>query len=316
MTFELPWMLWVLLVVPALAWVYWRRVKGGRSSAYALYPGLGELVRTAEPRWKRHLGAGLYGLALLLALLALARPQAVIPAPDSLATVIVTIDVSLSMRAQDINPDRITAAKQEAQNFVRNLPKGIKVGLVSFAGYATTEVEPTTEHERVIEQIELLQLARRTAIGEGILESLRAIPKDESGKPLGPSTVVLLSDGRNNTGIEPLEAAAFAKEMGVVVHTIGLGRRGESGPPPNSNEWWGGYWMQFDEETLRAIAQATGGQYHAAESTEALRRAYRSLSRVVGWRPQRTEVSGLFGLAAGLLLASSLLVAQWRRGPI
>ncbi|RIH87691.1 cobaltochelatase subunit [Meiothermus luteus] len=309
-------MLWVLLVVPALVWVYWRRVREGQASAYALYPGLSPLVRAAEPRWKRHLGAGLYGLALLLALLALARPQAVIPAPDSLATVIVTIDVSLSMRAQDIHPDRITVAKREAQNFVRSLPDGIKVGLVSFAGYATIEAEPTADHERVVEQIELLQLARRTAIGEGILESLRAIPKDERGKPLGPSTVVLLSDGRNNTGIEPLEAAAFAQEMGVVVHTIGLGRRGEPSAPPSSGEWWGwgGYWMQFDEETLRAIAQSTGGQYHAAESAEALRQAYRNLSRVVGWRPQRTEVSGLFGLAAGLLLASSLLVAQWRRG--
>jgi Ca-activated chloride channel family protein len=275
-----------------------------------LYPSLAQFAHIAEPRWKRHLSAGLYGLALVLAILALARPQATIPAPDNLATVIVTIDISRSMRAQDIEPDRFTAAKREARNFVRALPDGAKVGLVSFAGYATLEVEPTTDHQRVIDQIDLLQMARRTAIGDGLLESLKAIPKDENDKPLGPSTVVLLSDGRTNSGIDPLDVTPFARDMGVVVHTIGLGRRSNPGDP---DQQWGGFWIQFDEETLRAIAESTGGQYYAAESAEALRQAYSSLSRVVGWRPQRTEVSGLFGLAAGLLLASSLLISNLRR---
>jgi Ca-activated chloride channel family protein len=308
--FELPFLLSVLLLIPLLVWVYWRRVRDGTASAHVLYPNVTQLARIAEPRWKRHLSAGLYGLALVLALVALARPQAVIPAPDNLATVIVTIDISRSMRAQDIEPDRFTAAKKEAQNFVRSLPDGAKVGLVSFAGYATLEVEPTTDHQRVIDQIDLLQMARRTAIGDGLLESLKAIPKDENDKPLGPSTVVLLSDGRTNAGIDPLEVTPFAKDMGVVVHTIGLGRRSN---PSDPDQQWGGFWMQFDEETLRSIAESTGGQYYAAESAEALRQAYRNLGRVVGWKPQRTEVSGLFGLAAGVLLASSLLISNLRR---
>ncbi len=310
MGFQFPLLLLLLLVVPLLAWAYWRRVLGGRSSGYVLYPNLAQLAPLAEPRWKRHLGALLYGLALVLAIAALARPQATIPAPDNMATVIVTVDISLSMRAQDVQPSRIEVAKREAQNFVRALPDGVKVGLVSFAGYATLEVEPTTDHQRVIEQIELLQLARRTAIGDGLLESLKAIPKDDKDKPLGPSTVVLLSDGRTNSGVDPLEVTPFAKDMGVVVHTIGLGRRSN---PNDPDPQWGGYWMQFDEETLRAIADSTGGQYYAAESAEALRQAYRNLGRVVGWRPQRTEVGGVFGLTAGLLLASSLLLSNLRR---
>lgn len=310
MGFQLPLLLLVLLLIPPLAWVYWRRVRSGAASAHVLYPNLAQFAHIAEPRWKRHLSAGLYGLALVLAILALARPQATIPAPDNLATVIVTIDISRSMRAQDIEPDRFTAAKREARNFVRALPDGAKVGLVSFAGYATLEVEPTTDHQRVIDQIDLLQMARRTAIGDGLLESLKAIPKDENDKPLGPSTVVLLSDGRTNSGIDPLDVTPFARDMGVVVHTIGLGRRSNPGDP---DQQWGGFWMQFDEETLRAIAESTGGQYYAAESAEALRQAYRNLSRVVGWRPQQTEVSGLFVLAAGLLLASSLLISNLRR---
>ncbi len=310
MGFELPVLLWVLLLVPLLAWVYWRRVQEGAASAHVLYPNLAQFARIAEPRWKRHLSALLYGLALVLAIVALARPQAVVPAPDNMTTVMVAIDISRSMRAQDIEPDRFTAAKKEAQNFVRSLPDGAKVGLVSFAGYATLEVEPTTDHQRIIDQIELLQMGRGTAIGDGLLESLKAFPKDTNDKLLGPATVVLLSDGRNNRGLDPLEVTPFAKDMGVVVHTIGLGRRSNPGDP---DQQWGGFWMQFDEETLRSIAESTGGQYYAAESAEALRQAYRNLGRVVGWKPQRTEVSSLFGLAAGLVLASSLLISNLRR---
>ncbi len=310
MGFELPVLLWVLLLVPLLAWIYWRRVQEGAASAHVLYPNLAQFARIAEPRWKRHLSALLYGLALVLAIVALARPQAVVPAPDNMATVMVAIDISRSMRAQDIEPDRFTAAKKEAQNFVRSLPDGAKVGLVSFAGYATLEVEPTTDHQRIIDQIELLQMGRGTAIGDGLLESLKAFPKDTNDKLLGPATVVLLSDGRNNRGLDPLEVTPFAKDMGVVVHTIGLGRRSNPGDP---DQQWGGFWMQFDEETLRSIAESTGGQYYAAESAEALRQAYRNLGRVVGWKPQRTEVSSLFGLAAGLVLASSLLISNLRR---
>ncbi|MCX7784211.1 MAG: VWA domain-containing protein [Meiothermus sp.] len=310
MGFQFPLLLLILLLIPLLVWVYWRRVQGGTASAHVLYPNLAQFARIAEPRWKRHLSALLYGLALVLAIVALARPQATIPAPDNLATVMVTIDISRSMRAQDIEPDRFTAAKKEAQNFVRSLPDGAKVGLVSFAGYATLEVEPTTDHQRIIDQIELLQMARGTAIGDGLLESLKALPKDENNKLLGPATVVLLSDGRNNRGIDPLEATPFAKDMGVVVHTIGLGRRSN---PNDPDQQWGGFWMQFDEETLRSIAESTGGQYYAAESAEALRQAYRNLGQVVGWKPQRTEVSSLFGLVAGLVLASSLLISNLRR---
>jgi len=308
--FQLPLLLLLLLLIPLLSWLYWRRVRLGQASAHVLYPNLAQFAHIAEPPWKRHLSAGLYGLALVLAIVALARPQATIPTPDNLAAVMVTIDISRSMRAQDIEPDRFTAAKREAQNFVRALPDGIKVGLVSFAGYATLEVPLTTDRQRIIDQIELLQMARGTAIGDGLLESLRAFPVDENNKPLGPSTVVLLSDGRNNRGADPLEITPFAKDMGVVVHTIGLGRRSDSS---DASAQWGGFWMQFDEETLRAIAESTGGQYYAAESAEALRQAYRDLGRAVGWRPQRTEISGMFGLAAGLLLASSLLIANLRR---
>ena len=305
MGFQIPELLLLLLLLPPLVWEYWRTYRRGRASAYALYPGLAQLAQIRETPWKRHLGASLYLLALGLGIVALAKPQATVLMPDNLAGVMLAIDISGSMRTSDISPDRLTAAKKAAQSFVRALPDGAKVGLVSFAGYATLEVPLTTDHQRVIDQIDLFQLFRATAIGEGLMESLKAFPTDAQGKLLGPSAVVLLSDGRSNRGMDPLEVAKKAREMGVPVHTIGLGKPLAAGDVPS--------YLAFDEEALRAIADATGGKYYAAESAQQLQDAYRKLGRVVGWKPARTEVSGVFGLSAGLVLASSLLVSGLRR---
>lgn len=307
MAFQAPQLLLLLLLLPILVWEYRRRIGREASSAYVLFPNPAQFAPISRPSWKRHLGAGLYLVALALAIVALARPQATLLMPDNLAGVVLTMDVSLSMWATDIEPSRLEAAKAAAQSFVKALPPGTKVGLVTFAGYATTEVPLTTDHQRVLERIQNLELARRTAIGEGLRESLAAFPLDARGKPLGPSSVVLLSDGRNNWGVEPLEVAQEAKEMGVVVHTIGLGRR------QSEDDFYFNNWLAFDEHTLRAIAQLTGGEYHAAESAQALQEAYRKLGKAVGWKPTRTEVSGALSLLAALTLASSLLVSNWRR---
>ncbi|MER3442755.1 MAG: hypothetical protein C4333_00950 [Meiothermus sp.] len=307
MDFQAPQLLLLLLVLPILVWEYRRRIVKATSSAYVLFPAPKQFTSLPRSAWKRHLGAGLYLLALALGVVALARPQASVLMPDNLAGVVLTIDISLSMRATDIEPSRLEAAKTAAQTFVKALPPGAKVALVSFAGYASTVVPLTTDHARVLEQIDSLELARRTAIGEGLRESLSQFPLDEAGKPLGPSTVVLLSDGRNNWGVEPFEVVEEAKAMGVVVHTIGLGRR------QSEEDWISNNWMAFDEETLRAIAEATGGEYYAAESAQALMDAYRKLGKAVGWKPTRTEVSGLLTFLAGLTLASSLVVSNLRR---
>jgi len=306
MGFQSPQFLLLLLLLPLLVWEYRRRYLWGMASSHVLYPNVGQFAQIAQAPW-RHLSAGLYLLAVGLAIVAVARPQATIPVPDNLAGVMLVIDVSRSMRAQDINPNRITAAKNAARKFTEALPAGAKVGLASFAGYSILEVPLTTDHRRIIEQIDTLQLSRRTAIGEGLYEGLYAFPKDQKGKLLGPSTVVLLSDGRNNWGRDPMEAAEAARKLGVVVHTIGLGRRLSEG-----NDYFNNF-MAFDEETLRAIAQTTGGQYYAAESEKALLDAYRKLGRVVGWKPTRTEVSGMIAMLAGIFLAFSLMASSVRR---
>lgn len=315
MGFDNPVALVLVLAVPLLLWLYRRRVNTGQASGFALFSNLGALRGLERGRARRNWGIGLYAVAIVLAVFALARPQAVIPAPDNLAAVMLSIDISRSMRAIDIEPDRFTAAKEAAKRFIRNLPDEAKVGLVSFAGYATLEVEPTDNHQRVLDQIDLFEMARGTAIGEGLMESLKALPTDANGKVLSASTVVLLSDGRSNRGIDPLEAVKEAKKMGVVVHTIGLGRKLDSGVPGSPDTSFGNFnnFMAFDEETLRTIADSTGGQYYAAESAKALDEAYRRLNRVVAWKPTRTEVSSLAALAAGMLLFSSLLLTTLQR---
>lgn len=305
-------MLLLLLLLPLLAWDYYRRVGRGSASAHVLYTNVGQFAQIGSLPWQRHAGAWLYLLALGLGIVGLAKPHALIPAPDNLAGVMLAIDISGSMRAQDINPSRMEAAKKAAQTFVKSLPQGAKVGLVTFAGYATLEVPLTADHQRVISQIDTLSMFRGTAIGDGLSESLKAFPTDKNNKLLGPSSVVLLSDGRSNRGMDPLEAAQQAKALGVTVHTIGLGKKLPPDDPQNQGFGFRNF-MAFDEETLRAVAQATGGQYYPAESEKALLDAYRKLGRVVGWKPTRTEVSGLTAMLAGLVLFSSLMVSSLRR---
>lgn len=307
MSFQAPHLLLALLLLPLLAWVYWRMVRREAREGYGLLPGL-ERWRQATAHGRnprRYLPLGLYGLALLLGLLALARPQAVIPMPDEGAGIVLALDVSGSMRAQDIAPTRLEAAKAAAKDFVERLPDGIKVGLVSFAGYAVLNAPLTGNHAEVVEQIGYLERRPNTAIGEGLMESVRAFPLGEDGRLVGSATVILLSDGQNRTGIEPEEAAREAAKLGVVVHTIGVGSVNSSDP----NVPFAG----FDEAELRGIADVTGGRYFAVGSAERLLEVYRELQRQTVWKPQRSEVTALLCLLAGALLASSLLLANWNR---
>ncbi|MDX2006316.1 MAG: VWA domain-containing protein [Meiothermus sp.] len=305
MSFLLPLGLLGLLTLPLLAWLYWRAVQRGRSEGFALLPGLELASRAAEGRaGRRHLTAGLYLLAAGLGIVALARPHATVLAPDQRAGIVLALDVSGSMRAADIPPNRLEAAKKSAEDFVSRLPDGVKVGVVSFAGTAQLEAPLTAQHLEVIEKIRLLDRRYNTAIGEGLMESLRAFPARD-GKLEGPATVILLSDGQNRMGVSPEEAAREAARLGVRVHTIGVGTVGSQDP--------GVPFAGFDEGELRGIADATDGRYYAVNSAGQLESVYRELGSEIGWVPQRTEVSGLFTLAAGLVLGLCLLLATLRR---
>ncbi|WP_102126925.1 VWA domain-containing protein [Deinococcus planocerae] len=311
MSFIWPWALAALALLPLLVWLYLRGL-GRPAAAAALHPDLRLLAQArGRPRpLRRHLPAALYLGALSLALVALARPTAPLPLPDDRTAIMLTMDVSRSMEAEDIKPSRFFAAQEAARNFVRSLPQGVRVGLASFAGYAVLNTPPTTRHEQVLVAIDGLGLARRTAIGDGLLESLRALPERgpevTNTRDLPAAAIVLLSDGRNNSGSDPLEAAAEAKRLGVKVYTVGLGT--ENGDPGMGG--WGGFWGGFDAETLKQIASTTGGRYFEARSAGELNSIYRDLGRSLGWTVQPREVSGFVAALAGLMLLSSLGVSE------
>lgn len=314
-TFTSPEFLWALLILPLLAVAYVAGVR--RSSRYRISYSTGSLLAAAAAQTGRrqHLSAALLLVAFAATLLALARPEALIRVPADRAAIVLSIDVSGSMRSTDVSPTRIDAAKAAAKTFIDAVPDRVRIGLVAFAGFASVLSEPTTDHARLIGLIDGLGLARRTAIGEGLLEAVAALPDRVKPGPDGslppiplnptPGFVVLLSDGRTNAGIDPLRAAEIARDQKVRVHTIGLGAR----VTPDNSWTIGG---PMDEETLQTIASMTGGEYYHSSSAQSLHGVYRTLGRRIGWERRPTEVSAVAaGVALLALLAGAAL--SWLR---
>jgi len=315
--FTWPAALWGLGLVVALAALY-ARVLRGRSRRAVLHSQtdvLAEVV-AATRSWRSHAPAGLFGLALVAVVLALARPVAPLPVPAANVHVVLSVDTSRSMLAEDVRPNRLEATKAAAVEFVRALPRNARVGLVSFSSYATLLVPPTTDHERVIRAIEALQPEFATAIGDGLLEAVGALPgrtrpADPTAAPpapdrrLPPGTVVLMSDGQSNRGVSPTEAARIARDQQVKVYTVGVG----TAEGTFLNIGGRPIWVRLDEETLREMAAITDGRYFHASSAHELRRVYRTLGRTIGWERKPTEVSSVAAAAAAVLLVSSLAVS-------
>jgi Ca-activated chloride channel family protein len=303
-----------MAALPLLAWLYAHLLRG-KSRRAVLHPKvavLAEASRAARP-WRAHLPAALLGLALAAVILALARPVAPLPVPAGNVNVVLSVDVSRSMLAEDVKPNRLEATKTAAVEFVRALPRNARVGLVSFSSYATLLAAPTTDHERVVQAIESLQAEFATAIGDGLLEAVWALPgrtrptsptaapPAPQGK-LPPGIVVLMSDGQSNRGISPADAARIARDQQVKVYTVGVGT------PEGTFLNIGGrpIWVRLDEETLREVAAITDGTYFHASSANELRRVYRQLGRSIGWERRPTEVSSVAAAAAAVLLVSSV----------
>lgn len=316
MSFVWPWVFLGLLLLPLLVWVYRRSLQPPAESV-VFHPNVSLLQKATNhtSSYTRHIPAVLFLGALLLALLALARPTSSLLEADPRAGIILAVDISRSMQATDVLPSRFEAARSALRTFVNELPQGARVGLVTFSNNATLVVPLTTNRQRLQDAIDLLQLDLGTAIGEGIMESLAALPRLEERRdvndPKSLATIILLTDGRNLAGIDPLDAASQANRQQVRIHTIGIGRV-SNGPVPGLPE---GYQMAaaFDEKTLRAIAQITGGEYEPVDSLSKLEQTYRALRQKMIWRVHKDEISALFALGAGVLLTLSMGLAQFRR---
>ena len=316
MTFEWPSVLLGAAVLPLLVWAH-RRLLARRLRRAVLFPGV-ELLAQAAARhrpWRRWVASSLYLLALAVVLVGSARPVAPLPTPASHGVAVMSIDVSRSMLAEDLPPNRLEAAKLAASEFVRGLPQGFRVGLVTFSSYATTVLPPTTDKTRVLDAIARLQAEFATAIGDGLLEAVwnlpgrvrppwpGAPPPMPSG-PLPPGIVVLLSDGQSNRGTPPLDAARIARDLHVKVYTIGVGT------PEGTFLSIGGrsIWVRLDEETLRGMAEIASGAYFRATNVAELRRVYQQLSREVGWERKPTEITAIAaGVALAFMVAAGVL---------
>ena len=303
MSFQAPWWLLGLLAVVALVALYVvlqlrRKAYAARFTNVAL---LGTLV-PKRPGWRRHLAFGLVALGLAALVVSLAVPSTEVRVPRERATVVMAVDVSLSMQATDIEPSRFEAMQVAAKQFVDVLPERINLGLVSFAGTATTVVTPTTDRGQVRTAIDNLELAESTAIGEAVFTSLTAIENfqsslDADDEEVPPARIVLLSDGYNTVGRPDTQAVEAALGAGIPVSTIAFGTDygtldldGERVPVP------------VDRATLEEIADATGGSYSEAASAAELEQVYQDLGSQIGYTTEPRDVSYWF-VRGGVLFA-------------
>ena len=305
MSFLSPGRLWLLLAVAALVAVYLLAQR--RRTAYAVrFTNLELLDRVApkRPGWRRHAPAAAFLLMLGLLVVGFARPTAEVQVPRERATVMVAIDVSNSMQATDVAPNRLQAAQQAAGAFVDQLPERFNVGLVTFSGSAQVVVAPTQDHAAVRQAVQNLSLGPATAIGDAVFSSLQGITAVDDGlsgvdgEEPAPARIVLMSDGSNTAGRSPDEAAQAARAAGVPVSTIAYGT--DSGTITLGGTTQA---VPVDEQSLAELAETTRGEAYTASSGEELAEVYADIGSSVGTRAEEREVSAWF-VGAGLLAAA------------
>ena len=336
-TFLWPSMLWAMLVLPAAILLYWFLITRRKKTSLR-YANLG-LVKEAlgsRSAWRRHVPPVLMFLALATLLFASSRPAALVTLPSAQETIVLAMDVSGSMRAADVLPSRIVAAQAAAKTFVTELPRNVKIAVVSFAGTAAVVQAPTLSRDDVNAAIDRFQLQRGTAIGSGIVLSLATIfpeagidlsqitgerrmppgPNDKPApdfKPVAPGSyasaaIILLTDGQRTTGPDSLEAAKMAADRGVRIYTVGIGtKEGET----IGFEGWS-MRVRLDEETLKSIAKLTNADYFYAGTAADLKKVYQGLSTRLIVEKKETEISALLAaLGAGLMMIAAGLSVWW-----
>jgi Ca-activated chloride channel homolog len=313
MSFGAPAFLLALLLVPAAlaAQVASRR----RARRYAVrFTGVAALkaVGVATPAWRRHLPAALLLGALTVLALALAKPQRSVAVPIERASIMLVTDHSRSMMAQDVDPDRLTAAKRAANAFLDQLPRPVRVGVTTFSDVPDATQTPSPDHELARRVIDAQAADGATATGDALqvaLETLQREPKGADGKR-PPSAIVLLSDGATTVGRDPVEVAHEAKRLRIPIYTIALGTRDATVPNPGFGPPL--IAVPPDPETMKRIAAAAGGRAFDAQDDRQLSTIYRSLGSQLGTRTQHREITAAFAIGGlALLLGAALSSVRW-----
>jgi Ca-activated chloride channel family protein len=318
MTFLSAWRLWFLLIVVVFAIVY--VLVQRQRTKYALRFTSTELLDSIAPRrpgFRRHLPPAVFLVSLAVLITGFAQPARLVRVPRERATVIVAIDVSLSMQAPDVEPNRLEAAQAAAQRFIDELPSTLNIGVVSFAGSASVLVIPTQDRLPAETAIDNLALAESTAIGEAIFTSLDALknaPADGSGEP-PPARIVLLSDGETTVGRPDAEAIEAAREAEIPVSTIAFGTPegviiyDDPQTDVIENEPIA---VPVREQNLRDIADSTGGAFFTASTLEELEDVYTDIGSAIGYEKVDREITDWFvGIGAGLLAIAAAFSLLW-----
>jgi Ca-activated chloride channel homolog len=389
MTFTWPLALFTLLLIPLLLGIYVGQLKKKRRSAVR-FSSI-DLIRASIPKrskWRRHVPAALFLLGLSGIGVATARPQAKALVPTTRTSIILTLDVSRSMCADDVEPNRITVAQEAARVFIRDQPSGTRIGLVAFSGFAEVVVAPTTAKDDLLKAVDALTTSRGTVIGAALLKSLNAVasvnpdvapveddnaatagpdifgqpPDPSAGEPAAPTDttpqgdppvpvggyipdiVVLLTDGANTRGVDPVTAAKQAVSRRVRVYTIGFGTQNPSGSMSCTADQMGGdfsfgggggggfgggfggaggggsgrlrRFLVTDEPTLKAVASMTGGKFYKAEDAKQLKTVFANLPRDVQLQKRKIELSAGFAAFGALLTATAVFLSLlWNRSP-
>lgn len=312
--FAAPWLLLLLVPVTGLlvAYLVQQRRRTRYAVRFASLPML-QRVASARPGWRRHLPAALLLVAFALLALAVARPQAEVRVPRETATVVVAVDVSLSMQATDVEPNRLEAARVAATEFVEGLPDGFGVAVVAFSGQVAVLAPADAERSQAVDALQQLTLSESTAIGEGVFTSLAQVEQqsERAGREV-PAHIVLISDGTNTVGRSPEQAAAAAVEAGVPVSTIAYGTpngavevEGQLVPVP------------VDEASLARLAESARGTAYVARTGDELSQVYDDIGSSIGWTTEEREVTTWVATLALLLglLAAGLSLRWFSRLP-
>lgn len=306
MSFRWPFALVGLLALPVgvIGYVAYRRRVARNAVPFSDVDLL--VAASRRGRLRRYVPLALAGLAFTGFLFALGRPEVSRAVPKEQATIMLAIDVSGSMAADDVNPYRLEAARNAARAFAEKVPRQYKIGLVSFSGVATSLVTPTTDRAAFRTALETLRADGATAIGEAIFASLDSIRATQPGATeLKSARILLLSDGENTTGRSTDFAAQAAREAGVPVATVALGT--PNGVLPNGRP------VPPNPEALKALAESTGASSYESRDAGSLSAVYEKLGSIIGTEQVQDEVTAWPAGIAALLLALAGLAA-WRFG--
>jgi Ca-activated chloride channel homolog len=316
MSFAQPLFLVGLVLVPLalVAYVRHERVRRAAAASFAS-PALLAAVAPSTPGWRRHVPLAVYGVALTVLLVALAKPQTTVAVPIERASIMLTTDFSGSMQATDVPPTRLAAARAAANRFLREVPGSVRVGLVAFNQAPRLVESPTTDRDVIRSALAALRPSGGTATGEALAVSLTALAAetDDSGVRV-PSAIVLLSDGKSVRGRPPSELALRAKELKIPIYTVALGT--PSGTitvrkPDGTSETKP---VAPDPFEMEKVAALSGGRAFTAANVRQLSTVYEQLGSRIGYRKQQRELTAAFsGGALSLLAAGALLSLHWFR---